>query len=566
LPQVKQAMNINSMDDFNKAGNHIVYSLMPITRIHLYSDYTFEVNPPGNIRYVYIFGAVALFILVIACINFINLSTARSARRAKEVGIRKTLGTERKTLVIQFLIESTITVLISLIIALGITWQVLPLFNSIAGKSITMAKLLSPGIIIVIFLIPFVVGILAGSYPALYLSGFNPIKVLKSNSAGSGFKKSALRNALVVFQFTSSIILIISTIVIYNQLNYIQNKKIGFNKDQILIINGASALDNSAKAFKEEVLRMPGVISGTLSSFLPVSTSSRNDNTFSKDAVMDSKNGIDMQVWTVDYDYIKTMGMEMVKGRFFSKDFADSDAVVINETTEAFLGYDNPVGKKIYTLIDNNGNSKAMNIIGVVGNFNYESLRQKIGPLCMRLGTSTGLASFKVSSDAAKKLVPQIESQWKTMAAGMPFSYRFLDDAFNQMYNEDQKIGELAISFSILAILIACLGLFGLATYIAEQRTKEIGIRKVLGASVANVVNMLSKDFIKLVLISSLIAFPVAWWAMHKWLQEFAYRTGVSWWIFLIAAMTALLVALLTVSFQAIKAALSNPVKSLRTE
>lgn len=566
LPQVKQVMNINSMDDFKKAGNHIEYSMMPITRIHLYSDYTFEVNPPGNIRYVYIFGAVALFILVIACINFINLSTARSARRAKEVGIRKTLGTERKTLVIQFLIESTITVLISLVIALVITWQVLPFFNNISGKSITMANLLTPEIISIICLIPFVVGLLAGSYPALYLSGFNPIKVLKSNSAGAGFKKSMLRNALVVFQFTSSIILIISTIVIYNQLNYIQNKKVGFNKDQILIINGASALDNNAKAFKDEVLKMPGVISGTLSSFLPVSTSSRSDNTFSKDAVMDTKNGIDMQVWKVDYDYLKTMGMQMKKGRFFSKDFADSNAVVINETTAAFLGYDDPVGKKIYTIIDNNGNSKGLDIIGVVGNFNFESLRQKVGPLCMRLGNSTGLASFKISADAAKKLVPQIESQWKVMASGVPFSHRFLDDAFNQMYNEDQKIGKLAISFSMLAILIACLGLFGLATYIAEQRTKEIGIRKVLGASVSNVVNMLSKDFVKLVLLSSFIAFPLAWWAMNKWLQDFAYRTYLSWWIFLVAALTALFVALLTVSTQAIKAAVSNPVKSLRTE
>jgi putative ABC transport system permease protein len=370
----------------------------------------------------------------------------------------------------------------------------------------------------------------------------------------------------VVFQFTTSIILIIGTITVYKQLNYIQNKKLGFNKEQVLIINGTYSLGNNIQAFKDDVLAMSGVKGGTLSSFLPVSSSARNDNTYSKEAVMDSKNGIDMQTWTVDYDYVKTMGMEIIKGRNFSKDFADSNAIIINETTAKFLGYEDPVGEKMYTLTDASGQKTALNIIGVVKNFNFESLRQNVGPLCMRLGTQGAFGSFKVEAGKAQDLIGQIESKWKVMAAGLPFSYRFLDDSFDEMYRNEQRIGKLAISFAVLAIFIACLGLFGLATYMAEQRTKEIGIRKVLGASVGNVVNMLSKDFIILVIVSSVIAFPIAWWAMHNWLQDFAYRINIGWWIFIAAGVIAFLIAFITVSSQAIRAALANPVKSLRTE
>lgn len=565
LPEAKAFMNINSMDEFRKSGNNIAYTMIPLTKIHLYSDYNFEITPPGNIQYVYIFGAVALFILLIACINFINLSTARSASRAKEVGIRKTLGTERRTLITQFLVESTLTVFISLLIAIGITWLMLPFFNGVAGKAIKMDELLDIRVLSIIILLPFVVGLLAGSYPAMFLSRFNPITVLKASS-NTKYKKSTLRNVLVVFQFWTSIVLIIGTIVVYKQLNYIQTKKLGFNKDQVLIINGTGSLGNNAKAFKEEVLAMSGVRSGTLSSFLPVTSSSRNDNSYSRDAVMDAKNGIDMQTWTVDYDYINTMGMEIIKGRNFSKEFADSASVIINETTAKFLGYENPVGQKLFTFSDDNSKKIAFNIIGVVKNFHFESLRQDVGPLCMRFGLDRGLASFKIDAAKSKNLIAQIENKWKAMAAGLPFSYRFMDDSFNDMYRNEQRVGKLAISFAVLAIVIACLGLFGLATYMAEQRTKEIGIRKVLGASIGNVVSMLSKDFIILVLIASIIAFPVAWWAMHKWLQDFAYRINIGWWIFFAAGAIAFLIAFITVSSQAIKAALANPVKSLRTE
>ncbi len=567
LPQAKQMMHITSMDDFKKAGNKLEFSLMPLTDIHLHSDRFPELGTNGNIQYVYIFGAAALFILLIACINFMNLSTARSAGRAKEVGIRKVLGTERKNLIFQFLTESTLMAVISLFIAIVIAYFTLPLFNNIAAKSLSMGSILNPKLLPFLIALPFIVGIIAGSYPAFFLSKFKPVHVLKGK-INAGFKKNILRSGLVIFQFSMSIILIIGTVVIYKQLHYIQTTNLGFNKDQVLIINGTNALHNNAVAFKNELLNMPGVSSGTLSSYLPVA-SSRSDNSYSKDAVMDPNNALSMQTWVVDYDYIKTMGMNIIKGRNFSKDFgADSSAIILNETAAKVLGYDNPIGKKIYTNFQTATSNDLINytIIGIVKDFHYESLRQNIYPLGMRLGSGAGLASFKVSAANVQNLVKQAEIKWKKMAPGMPFSYRFMDESFDNMYRAERRVGEISITFSILTIFIACLGLFGLVTYMAEQRTKEIGVRKVLGASVVNVITMLSKDFLKLVLIAAIIAFPVAWWAMHRWLQDFAYRINIEWWIFVIAGIAALLIALLTVSFQAIKAAVANPVKSLRTE
>ena len=567
LPFAQQFMKIGSMDEFRKAGNKLDYSLMPVTKIHLFSDYSFEITPPGSIQYVYIFSAVALFILVLACINFMNLSTARSTKRAKEVGIRKVLGTERKTLIAQFLVESTLTAAIALLIGLVICYLVLPLFNDIAAKSLSIKNLLSIRVIPFVLLLPVIVGLLAGSYPALYLSRFKPIAVLKGTMS-TGFKKSNLRNGLVVFQFATSILLIIGTIVVYNQLHFIQTAKLGFNKEQVLIIDRTYALNNNAQAFRNEVLAMQGVSSGTYSSYLPVSNSSRSDNSYSKEAVMNTESGIDMQTWAVDYDYIRTMGMEIVKGRNFSKEYgSDSSALLITETTAKLLGYDDPVGKTIYAPSNIPGSPLTpVSIIGVVKDFHFESMHQKMGPLCMRLFNSTGLASFRITTANANNLISEIEKVWKKLAPGMPFSYRFLSDSFNDMYRSEQRAGTIAVVFSVLAILIACLGLFGLATYMAEQRTKEIGIRKVLGASVGNVVGMLSKDFLVLVAIASVIAFPFAWWIMNKWLQDFAYRININAWVFVVAGLASLVIALMTVSFQAIKAAIANPVKSLRTE
>jgi putative ABC transport system permease protein len=368
-----------------------------------------------------------------------------------------------------------------------------------------------------------------------------------------------------VFQFATSIILIIGTVVIYKQLHYIQTKDLGFNKDQVLVINHTGALKNNSIAFKNAVLQLSGVSSGTISGFLPVSNSSRSDYTFSKESVLNFQNGLDMQTWQVDYDYLKTMGIRILKGRNFSREFGnDSSAIVINESTAALLGYPDPIGKFVYRR---NGNeTKAYHIIGVVKNFNYESLRQEVGPLCFLLEENPGAISFRISTANVSVLIGQIENKWKEMAPSMPFSYQFLDKSFDAMYRVEQRVGEIAMIFSILAIVIACLGLFGLATFIAEQKTKEIGIRKVLGASVQGIIRLLSGEFLKLVGISFVIAAPFAWWAMNTWLSDFAYRIMISWWIFAVAGLLALFIALLTVSFQAVRAALANPVKSLHSE
>lgn len=570
LPQAKNMMNINSMEEFEKSGNKLEYTLMPLKDIHLHSDRYPELGVNGSIDYVYIFSAVAIFLLLIACVNFMNLSTARSANRAKEVGIRKVLGTEKSSLIGQFLTESVLMAFIALIFAIVLAYFILPFFNSISGKELTPAVFFTPLNITLIVLVPLVVGILAGSYPAFYLSSFQPIKVLKGKLS-TGVRKSSLRSGLVIFQFATSIILIIGTVIIYRQLNYIQTKKLGFNKEQVLVVKNTRELGSNNESFKNEVARLTGVKSAAYMGFLPVANSSRNDNSFSKDAVMDAKNGFSMQTWRVDYDYINTLGMEIIRGRNFSRQYGtDSNAVIINETTAGILGYADPVGKKVYTFENDDPGVApkplSYTIIGVVKNFHYESLRQQIGPLCMRLGPCDWTTGFRISTTNVKGLVQQIESKWKSMSSGVPFQYTFLDESFDNMYRAEQRVGKVALAFAILAILIACLGLFGLATYMAEQRTKEIGVRKVLGASVSNIVTMLSADFLKLVLISSVIAFPIAWYAMNRWLMDFAFRINIGWWVFVLSAFVAIVIAIVTVSFQAIRAALSNPVKSLRTE
>lgn len=565
LPQASQVMQIKSMEEFEKSGNKLEYTLMPLEKIHLHSNKQFDLSPGGNVQYVYIFSAVALFILLIACINFMNLATARSANRAKEVGIRKVLGTGKRQLIAQFLSESTLMALIALTLAIMIATAVLPLFNEMASKTLSIQTIFNGKYLLVLIALPLLVGLIAGSYPAFFLSAFQPIQVLKGK-LNMGSRSGGLRSLLVIVQFMISIGLMICTIVVFRQLNYIQTKNLGFNKDQVLIINEAYALRQNADVFKNEVLQIAGVRSGTMSAFLPVSNSSRNDNTFFTSPVPDVKNGFNMQVWRIDQDYFKTMGLEIDKGRNFSREFgSDSTGIIINETTAKLSGHANPVGQKIYTL-DDNQQVISYNIIGVVKNFHYETLRNNIGPLCFILRRSTGLMSFKVEAEKIPEIIKQVNTKWKALAPGIPFSHRFLDDSFDDMYRVEQRVSNIALTFAILAIIVACLGLFGLASFIAEQRTKEIGIRKVLGLSMEGIVKLLSKDFVILVLIAFVIASPLAWYFMNRWLQDFAFRVDISWWIFLLAGVLALAIALLTVSFQAIKAALTNPIKSLRTE
>ena len=568
LPQAAQFMEIKSMDEFEKAGNKLEYSLMPLTEIHLRSDRVPELGVNGNIQYVYIFSAVALFVLVLACVNFMNLSTARSASRAKEVGIRKVVGSEKKLLVRQFLTESILTTVISAVLAIGIAWLCLSWFNNLSAKQLLISDLLQPKYLAFLIALPLIVGILAGIYPAFVLSSFNPIVVLKGKLSG-GLKRSRLRNVLVVGQFTASIFLIAATIIVFRQLNYIQTKKLGYSKDQMLIVNGTGALGNNRDAFKNEVSTFSGVKGATYAGYLPVAGSSRNDVSFSSEAAMTSTNSLNMQVWNIDHNYIPLMEMEIVKGRNFSKDFGtDSNATIINETAAKSLGWDDPIGKKLYTSFQDGGSNTLISreVIGLVKNFHFESMKENIGPLCFRLANNSWATAFKVNTNDIKQLLSNIESKWKAMAPGMPFSYQFMDESFDNMYRVEQRTGKLGLTLAIIAILIACLGLFGLATYTAEQRVKEIGVRKVLGATISNIISMLSKDFMVLVLIASALAIPLAWWAMDRWLQDFAYRINIGWWIFIAAGVIALLVALITVSSQAIKAALANPVKSLRTE
>ena len=568
VPQAAQFMQIKSMDEFEKAGNKLEYSLMPLTDIHLYSNRTVEMGVNGNIQYVYIFSVIALVVLVLACINFMNLSTARSASRAKEVGIRKVVGSEKRFLIRQFLTESILTTILSTMLAIGIASLCLSWFNNLSAKELHISDLLQPKYLSVLIALPLVVGLLAGIYPAFVLSSFSPIVVLKGKLSG-GLKRSNLRNVLVIGQFTMSIFLIAATIIVFQQLNYIRTKKLGFNKDQMLIVNGTFALDNNREAFKNEVSKFPWVKASTYAGFLPVSGYSRNDVSFSTSTAMTAENSLNMQVWDISYDYIPVMEMEIVKGRNFSKEFGtDSNATILNETAAKLLGWDNPVGKKLYTFYQDQMGSRLIGreVVGVVKNFHFNTMKENIGPLCFRLADNSWTTAFKVNTSEIKQLVTKIENTWKTMAPGKPFSYQFMDEAYDNMYRVEQRTGKLGLTLAIIAIVIACLGLFGLATYTAEQRIKEIGVRKVLGATISDIVTMLSKNFMVLVLISSALAIPVAWWAMNKWLEDFAYRINIGWWIFFAAGVIALLIALITVSSQAIRAALANPVKSLRTE
>ncbi|TDS15954.1 ABC transporter permease [Sphingobacterium paludis] len=565
LPQARQLMDINSMEDFQRSGNKIQYTLMPLKDIHLHSDRYPELGVNGDVQYVRIFSCIAIFVLLLACVNFMNLSTARSAARAKEVGVRKVLGSKKKWLITQFLTESMLMVWMAFLLAIGLSALFLHYFNTIAGKELAFADLFSPAFLLLLLLFTLVVGGLAGIYPALVLSRFKPISVLKGKIDG-GFRRSKFRSGLVVFQFLTSVALAAGTMIIYQQLNFIQHKKIGFDKDHVLIVKGTQALGANAESFRHSISQLPDVQSSSFARFLPVANSDRNDNAFSKDPVMNESNSFNAQRWDIDYDYIPTLGMEISQGRNFSRQYgSDSTGMLINESAAKVLGYANPVGQKIY-MPYGDGESMAYTVVGVVKNFHFESLRQHVGPLVMRLGNNRSAAAFRVSSTDLKQFIGNVEQEWKARSPALPFSYHFLDESFDAMYKVEQRVGKLAISFSILAVFIACLGLFGLTTFIVEQRVKEIGIRKVLGASISGILVMISKDFVRLVLIAVVIGTPLTWWAMSKWLEDFAYRIDIKWWMFALAGFLSIMVALMTISYQAIRAAKANPVNSLRDE
>jgi len=569
-----------SVADLGKAGNHFRYPIIPLTDVHLYSNKSYELEANSNIQFVYIFSVIAVLILLIACVNFMNLSTARSANRAKEVGIRKVAGSSKGQLIIQFLTESILLSLFALILALGIAVLLLPMFNQLAGKSLQPDALLNARFLPILILLVMVVGCLAGSYPAFYLSTFQPIHVLKGKIA-AGFKSSWLRSSLVVFQFFISIGLIVSTLVIYRQLNYIRNKEVGFNRDQVLVIHNTWSLGRDGTTnLRKDLLTLAGVTDATVTHDIPTAGGDqyRQPGWF-QDASLDARKATFMTTLQVDDHYVPTLGMQIVKGRNF--DFAqfptDSTAVLLNEAAVAMLGAKDPLNLIIYNRADevkpnqadqtDHFKPLAFHVVGVVKDFNYNSMHDKIYPLVMLVNTlNWGSMAVRFHTNDVVGLVRQVESKFHAVKQGLPFSYSFMDNDFDKLYHAEQQTGQIFISFAVFAILIACLGLFGLVTYAAEQRTKEIGIRKVLGASVSGIVGLLSRDFTMLVGIAALIAFPAAWWAMYKWLETFAYRTEISWWIFLVAGAAALIIALLTVSIQTVRAALANPVKSLRSE
>jgi len=561
-PQMLKAMGL-TLDEFRKKGNSISFHLQPLTDIHLHSDFSGDLSEHGDIRYVYIFGAIALFMLLIACINFMNLSTAGASKRAREVGIRKVLGSLKLELVRQFLFESILITTIALILAIVCIYAVLPVFNNLTGQNLTLNFSEHPLLIPALLLFVLIIGMLAGSYPAFYLSSFKPVAVLKGKFT-SGKKSISLRSGLVVFQFLISITLIVSTTVVYKQLSYIQQKELGYDKEQVMILP-IYMLGKNASVFRQQLLDNPGISSLSNSGYLPAGPS--DNNNFFVSPGENSTQLIKTLRYDVDENYIPTLGIQLLAGRNFSKDFAnDSSGVILNETAARVFGWgENAPGHSISTST-NKGEKIMYNVLGVVKDFHFKSLHERISPLVMVLAPNQGMIIVKLKTTDIASLLAVVKKQWTQLGAEEPLSYSFLDERFDNTYRSEQKIGLILGIFAGLTIFVACLGLFGLAKFTAEQRVKEIGIRKVLGASVAGVVSLLSKDFLKLVLIAFVIASPIAWYIMNKWLQDFAYRIDITWWVFVIAGITAILIALITVGFQAVKAAVANPVKSLRTE
>lgn len=546
------------MTDANQLAKSVWFKLQPLEEIHLYSEGMPDNASYGDIRFVWLFGAVALFILLIAGINFINLSTARSANRAKEVGLRKTVGSVRGQIMNQFLAESVLYSVFSFILGLALAGVLLPYFNELSGKSLVFPWQdwriypLAFGAILVI-------GILAGIYPAFYLSAFKPADVLKGK-VSRGSKNATTRSALVVFQFTTSIGLIIATLVIYQQVNYILNKKVGFDKEQVVLIQGANTLEQQIPAFRNELMSLSQVSSVSVSDYLPIRGTKRNGNGFFREGRSNVDKAVSGQMWIIDPDYLRTLGIKLVDGRNFSLDMAsDSAALIINQSMARKLGLDKPVGERIM-------NWQTYQVIGVVEDFHFESLRDEIGPLAMRLGSSPNIVSVKIRNGDVTGALAGIEGVWKKFAPHQPIRYTFLDEQYARMYDDVQRMGRIFVSAALLAIIVACLGLFALSAFMVEQRSKEISIRLVLGASMESVFSLLTINFLKLVLVSILLAIPLAWYAMDKWLQNFTYRTALAWWVFVMAGGLALLIAVFTISFQAIRAARLNPVQSLKSE
>ena len=539
--------------------NYTELAIQPYREKYLHSNFHNGQLSGGRIEYVRLFSLIAVFILLVACINFMNLATARSTKRAKEVGIRKVVGAARFALIGQFIGEAILLTLFSIIVALVLTDLVLPAFNYLTGKELYLPYKQFNFWLSLLILVCFT-GLLAGSYPAIFLSSFNPHKVLKGILKTSGGGRF-FRKSLVVFQFTLSIILIVGMIVIYRQIQFTQSRNLGYDRENLIYIPIEGTLINSYDVFKEKALQINGI------QF--VSKMKENPTVIGHHTGDISWPGKDPNLVksfadaTVGYDFVKTMKIQLADGRDFSKEFGtDSAAYLLNETAVNEIGFQQPIGKTI------SWGGKQGTVVGVIKDFHFNSLHQAIEPLIVRVSDKHNWGTVLIRSSAGKtsEAISGLEKLCKDMNPAFPFSYQFSDQEYTKLYKNEQLIGKLSNYFAFLAIFISCLGLFGLAMSTAEQRTKEIGVRKALGASVPNIVRMLSASFLKPVFIAMCIGFPISWYVMNNWLQDFAYKVEIEWWVFALAGLFTVLIALLTVSFQSIKAAIANPVDSLRTE
>jgi len=539
--------------------------LQPLTSIHLHSHTEGELEPGGNVAYIWIMTTIALFVLLIACINFMNLSTAQSVHRAKEVGMRKVLGAQRGKLILQFLGETMLLSFLSFALSMFLIQILLPAFNQLSRKELVFNPFQNWIVTLGFIGITVLVGLIAGTYPAFFLSSYSPLDVFRSQfKAERGHR--FFRNGLVTFQFVISIALICSTFLVFFQMRFVKKYDLGFENEQVMVIHYRGQLGNQRDVFKSRILDIPGVIKASNSQTVP--GMGRNETFFAFEGFNQGKPKV-YPTTEADEDYLETLGMELSAGRFFSKDFpGDNKTMVLNESLVEEVGWDNPLGKvvRMTDVIDEKFVEVPYTVIGVVKDFHFESLREKIRGFVMRMSQGGGRISVKVRPESISGTIRSIEKIWNEMSPAYPFEYTFLDETFDRLYSAEQRIGKIFLAFTLITIFVACLGLFGLASFTAEQRTKEIGIRKVLGASVGNVVVLLSRQFTKWVLLANVIAWPLVFFAMRKWLENFAYRIDMGIWIFVLSGVIALGIALLSVSTKAVKAATANPVDSLRYE
>ena len=549
-----------------QTGMEFLLYLEPVKDIHLYSDYSYNLGNTGDIIYVYVFSIIALFILIIAYINFINLTTAHHMIRAKEIGVRKIVGANRKKLISQFLIESVILTLISTLIAFGLIELLMPIFNKLIGMELSLnlilhGKYILAGIVFMIFM-----AIVSGLYPAIYLSSLNPVSVIKGNIVGN--KKSLFRNILVVFQFVISIALISSTGIIYKQLQHFQSKKLGFDKEHVLLIPLRSEeTRNQAEILKAKLQDISGISRVCLSNNYPGSGASQGHGFF-PEGHSEERPWL-LKTMSVDADFLHTFNLTILEGRNFDEsNEAEVWNILVNETLVKEVGWQDPIGKTLKDpFTQDNDEMKPITVVGVLEDFHVNALRDKIEPMVVYYYPS-GVTDISIRFEPGNviKMLDIVEKEWNSMFPNMPFDYFFLDEHFNNIHRSERNLATTFMYFTVLAILIACLGLFGLASYATERRTKEIGVRKVLGSTVSEIILLLSRDFTKLVLLANILAWPIAWYTMQKWLQNFAYRTEIGYGVFILSGLIALIIALVTVSFRTIKAANSNPVKALKYE